>query len=70
MAPDGALVRRLVACQEAPRARQGIEALQDYLDLLRALQALGPPDVRQANDLPRMIEDLRLYMAGMEAISA
>ena len=55
MAPDGALVRRLVACQEAPRARQGIEALQDYLDLLCALQALGPPAAREVNDIQRSL---------------
>ena len=58
---DGTLVRRLTACQEAMRERVGVEALADYLDLLRAIELHGPPDVLEINDT-------RAIIAGVEAL--
>jgi hypothetical protein len=70
LADDGTLVRRLTACQEALLARQGVEALVDYIDVLAALQALGPPDVREANDLRSIVAGVRALMRELATNSA
>lgn len=41
--------------------------MADYLDLLHALQALGPPDVRAANDLGAIVAGVKALMAELEA---
>ena len=67
---EGTVVRRLVACQEALRERYGIEAVADLLDQLVALQALGPPEVLEINDLPAIIAGVRAFMAELAAQKA
>jgi len=67
---EGTLVRHLVGCQEALLERYGIEALADYLDLLVALQALGPPEVLEINDLKAIAAGVKATMAKLSAQKA
>ena len=64
------LVRRLVACEEALRERVSVEALADCIDLLRALELLGPDDIKAANDLPAIIAGVQALMAQLVAQEA
>ena len=62
---DGALVRQLVACQEAMRERVGVEALADLVHQLRAIQAHGPPDVLEVNDVKAIIARVQTLMTNL-----